>query len=181
MDNKKNITIKRVIQRCGCDKILPLAVVYILYVILHGHLSPGGGFQGGILTVAVVLLVYLGHGYVNTKKAFVPNILHPLEGVVLMAYIVLAFLGILLGTNFCQNFAFMNGAIGTLESSGTISWMDELVALNVVIGSIILSIGVLSVLFPQDIDSLQAAKEENMSEETKKELEELSKDDNLKM
>ena len=177
MDNKKNITIKRVIQRCGCDKVLPLAIVYILYVILHGHLSPGGGFQGGILTVAVVLLVYLGHGYINTKKAFIPKVLHPLEGVVLMAYIVLAFLGIVLGTNFCENFAFLNGAIGTLESSGTISWMDELVALNVVCGSVILSIRALSVLFPQDVDSLDPEE----YQQTLKELEELSKDDNLKM
>ena len=55
-------TVKNVIQRCGCDKILPLALVYVAYIILHGHLSPGGGFQGGILMVAVVLLVYLGHG-----------------------------------------------------------------------------------------------------------------------
>lgn len=160
MENKKNITIKRVVQRCGCDKALPLAVVYILYVILHGHLSPGGGFQGGILTVAVVLLVYLGHGYVNTKKTFIPDVLGPLEGLVLAGYIVLAVLGIVFGTSFCENFAFQNGAIGKLLSSGTIAWMDEFVAANVVIGSIMLSIGMLSVLFPQDIDNLKEKKKQ---------------------
>ena len=49
--------IKRVITRCGCDWIIPLCFVYIFYIILHGHLSPGGGFQGGILTVALVLRI----------------------------------------------------------------------------------------------------------------------------
>ena len=42
-----NIIIKRVIQRCGCDMVLPLTLVYVFYIILHGHLSPGGGFSGG--------------------------------------------------------------------------------------------------------------------------------------
>ena len=41
-----NVTIKRVITRCGCDRIIPLCLVYIFYIMLHGHLTPGGGFQG---------------------------------------------------------------------------------------------------------------------------------------
>jgi len=51
--NEKPV-VKNVIAKCGCDKILPLAVVYILYIILHGHLSPGGGFQGGVLMAGIV-------------------------------------------------------------------------------------------------------------------------------
>ena len=98
-----NVTIKRVITRCGCDRIIPLCLVYIFYIMLHGHLTPGGGFQGGILTVAVVLLIYLAHGYEETKRALHPNLTHKLEGVALMLYVVLAFVGIVLGASFCQN------------------------------------------------------------------------------
>lgn len=151
--NSNNITIKRVIQRCGCDTILPLCLVYVFYIILHGHLSPGGGFQGGILTVAVVLLIYLAHGYEATKKALSPNLMRPLEGVALIIYICLAMLGVVFGAQFCQNIFYYNGDIGALISSGTIAWMDEAVAFNVVTGSIVLSIGVLSILFPQDVDN----------------------------
>ena len=32
---KNNIHVKRVIQRCGCDAILPLTLVYIFYIILN--------------------------------------------------------------------------------------------------------------------------------------------------
>lgn len=151
--NPNGITIKRVIQRCGCDKVLPLCLVYIFYIILHGHLSPGGGFQGGILTVAAVLLIYLGHGYQETKRALSPNLMRPLEGLALIIYVVLALSGVVLGAQFCQNLFYLNGDIGALISSGTIAWMDEAVAFNVITGSIVLSIGVLSILFPQDVDS----------------------------
>ena len=58
MNDGKKRTIKRVIQRCGCDKILPLTLVYIFYLILHGHLSPGGGFQGGaVMATGTALLL----------------------------------------------------------------------------------------------------------------------------
>ena len=152
MQEKNKPHVKRVIQRCGCDKVLPLCFVYIFYIILHGHLSPGGGFQGGILAVATLLLVYLGHGYQETKRVFLPNSMRRLEGVALILYVALAMFGIAFGVQFCQNFAYANGDIGALISSGTISWMDEAVAFNVLTGSIVLSIGMLSVLYPQDID-----------------------------
>jgi len=172
MQNSNKPHIKRIIQRCGCDKVLPLAVVYILYICLHGHLTPGGGFQGGILTVAAVLLVYLGHGYQNTKKAFHPNAAHPLEGVALMLYIFIAMTGIFFGVRFCQNVFANHGDIGALLSSGTVFLMGEAVAFDVITASIVLTIGMLSVLFPQDIDSLDKSQEEVKPE---------SEDDNLTM
>ena len=59
--------IKRVIQRCGCDAILPFALVYVFYIILHGHLSPGGGFQGGSICATFLALMLIAHGsdYIN--------------------------------------------------------------------------------------------------------------------
>ena len=146
--------VKRIITRCGCDWIIPLCFVYIFYIILHGHLSPGGGFQGGILTVALVLLIYLAHGYEEAKMALHPNLAHPLEGVALMIYVVLAFMGIVFAASFCQNFIYYQGDIGKLMSSGTIFWMGSTVAFDVFTASITLSIGMLSVLFPQDIDNM---------------------------
>lgn len=88
--NDKDIRIKRVIQRCGCDTILPLTLIYIFYIILHGHLSPGGGFQGGVLMTAVVILMYLGHGYKTTTRALSFNLLHEAEGFASTMYVALA-------------------------------------------------------------------------------------------
>lgn len=150
--NKNNLKIKRVIQRCGCDAILPLALVYLFYIILHGHLSPGGGFQGGVLMCAVVLLIYLGHGYATTTKALGMEFMRKTEGVAVTAYVCLAMLGVVFGAQFCQNIAFENGNIGDLISSGTISWMDEAVGLNVLTGVTVLVLSMLGLLLAQDVD-----------------------------
>jgi multicomponent Na+:H+ antiporter subunit B len=46
----------------GARLISPYIMVFGLYVITHGHYSPGGGFQGGALLAAAVLLVRLAAG-----------------------------------------------------------------------------------------------------------------------
>ena len=149
----KNITVKNIVPKCGADTVLPFALVYLFYVMLHGHLSPGGGFQGGILAVSLVIMLYLGYGYKVTKQALMPEAMRRLEGLALIIYVVLAMAGIVLAGQFCQNFAFNNGHIGELHSSGTIAWMDEAVAFNVVTGSIVLSLGMLGLLLKQDEES----------------------------
>ena len=142
--NEKPV-IKNVIARCGADKILPIAIVYMFYIILHGHLSPGGGFQGGVLMVAIVVLVYMGHGYQVTVDAFSYHILHTSEGLASIFYVALGLLGVAMGAQFAQNVLYTHGAVGDLYSSGTIFWMNVTVGIKVLtgVGSIaLLMIGV---------------------------------------
>ena len=40
--------------------VLPILLTLGLYIIIHGHLSPGGGFQGGVLIAGAVALIYIG-------------------------------------------------------------------------------------------------------------------------
>lgn len=42
--------------------ILPLILMYALYIVLHGHVSPGGGFAGGMVLGLGVLLYFLIFG-----------------------------------------------------------------------------------------------------------------------
>lgn len=150
---KNNIRVKRVIQRCGCDAILPLTLVYIFYIIFHGHLSPGGGFQGGVLMTAVVILMYLGHGYEVTTHALSFNRLHGAEGLASTAYVALAMMGIAAGAQFCENILYTHGAIGQLYSSGTIFWMNVTVGLKVITGIGSITLLMLGVLNGQDADN----------------------------
>ena len=138
--------IKNIIQRCGCDRILPLCVVYIFYIILHGHLSPGGGFQGGVLMVAAVLLVFFGHGYQQTIETFSFHLLHETEALASVFYVALGMLGVAVGAQFAQNILFKHGAIGDLYSSGTIFWMNVTVGVKVITGVGSISLLMLSVL-----------------------------------
>lgn len=46
----------------GSRFLAPYIMVFGLYVIFHGHYSPGGGFQGGALLAAAVLLIRVATG-----------------------------------------------------------------------------------------------------------------------
>jgi len=143
--NEKPV-VKNVIAKCGCDKILPLACVYILYIILHGHLSPGGGFQGGVLIVALVALICLGHGYQKTIETFSYHLLHTTEGYASIFYVALGLLGVAMGAHFAENVLYTHGAIGSLYSAGTILWMNVTVGVKVITGVGAISLLMLSVL-----------------------------------
>ena len=128
------IQVKNIVLRCGADSLLPLMLVYMLYIIFHGHLSPGGGFQGGVLMVAAVTILYLGHGYETTTRTLSADLLHGTEGFASVMYVALAMLGVSIGAMFCQNILFKHGDIGELYSAGTIFWMNVTVGLKVLTG-----------------------------------------------
>ena len=145
MENKE-IKVKNHIAKCGADKVLPFAIVYMLYVILHGHLSPGGGFQGGVLLVAIIALIYMGYGFETAAKCVNRSFLHKFEGFASIVYVILALLGVFAGTYFCRNVLFDHGSIGDLYSSGTIFFMDLTVGAKVLAGVGVLALSMLSLL-----------------------------------
>ena len=112
--------------------VFPLTMVYMCYIILHGHLSPGGGFQGGVLIVGAFLMLYFANGYEATAKAISFNLLHEAEGVASVAYVALAMMGIAVGAQFCENILYTHG--NDLYSSGTIFWMNLTVGIKVMTG-----------------------------------------------
>ena len=135
----KQFKIKPVITRSATDFLLPLACVYGAYVVLHGHLSPGGGFQGGVLIASAILLVFLGYGSLKVKKTFNDHKLHASETVAEIIYVVLGLLGIVGGFNFCINFVFdglgfdtsvlMNHAVGYHVMGGIICLLSMMLSL----------------------------------------------------
>ena len=56
------------ITRTTCRIIIPFIQIFALYVIAHGHHSPGGGFQGGVIFGASVILFALSHSLRSTIK-----------------------------------------------------------------------------------------------------------------
>jgi multicomponent Na+:H+ antiporter subunit B len=59
--------------------VAPLIQLFAFYVIFHGHYSPGGGFQGGALLAASILLLRLSRGRDETQANF-PSSLGPTLG-----------------------------------------------------------------------------------------------------
>ena len=45
-----------------CRILIPFLQLYSLYVVMHGHSSPGGGFQGGLIMGASFILLVISKG-----------------------------------------------------------------------------------------------------------------------
>ncbi len=54
--------------RTVCRLLIPFIQLFGLYVIAHGHSSPGGGFQGGVILGASFILLSLSHGIEELRK-----------------------------------------------------------------------------------------------------------------
>ena len=63
-----------------CRILGPVTLVFGLYMALHATVTPGGGFQGGVVIASALLLVYLGEGYEAWRKLVRSRVLDAMEG-----------------------------------------------------------------------------------------------------
>ena len=114
------------ILKSGSKLIFGLMLVTSLYIILHGHLTPGGGFPGGAIIASSVLLMYLADDKFRSNiKGF-----KVLEGIAGSLFVVIGLLGLVLASYFLENFL-PSGEIGDLISAGIIPLIYVLVGLKV--------------------------------------------------
>jgi multicomponent Na+:H+ antiporter subunit B len=105
-----------------------LLLLISLETFTHGTLTPGGGFQGGVILASAFYVVYLGTNY-RTVERFQPALLLEVaDGVGASGYVFIGLLGLLAGTAFLSNVIGFGGT-GNLLSGGTI-W-----PLNLVVGA----------------------------------------------
>lgn len=53
--------------------LVPFMQIFALYVITHGHYGPGGGFQGGVILAASMMLLRLALGEEDEHRRFSPT------------------------------------------------------------------------------------------------------------
>ena len=86
--------------------ISPFIMLFALYVIFHGHYSPGGGFQGGTLLAAAVLLIRLAAGSEIAQLQFKNIMGTPLGSIGVLMYFGTGFAAMLSGGEFL-NYRFL--------------------------------------------------------------------------
>jgi multicomponent Na+:H+ antiporter subunit B len=59
-----------IIIRTVARMLVPFIQLFGLYVIMHGHSSPGGGFQGGVILGASFILLGIAFGVDKAKARF---------------------------------------------------------------------------------------------------------------
>ena len=80
--------------------LVPWIQLFALYVIMHGHSSPGGGFQGGVILAASFILLSIAYGVEEVRKRFPVKVFVALTCFGVFLYGAIGLVCLLLGANF---------------------------------------------------------------------------------
>jgi len=117
------------ILKTGASFLAPMIMLFGIYVFTHGHLTPGGGFQGGVLIASATLLIILACPACTLPK----HLIRLLEGISGLGYVFIGILGLLI----LSQHSFLNprilgvGEWQKLFSGGAIPVIYSLIGLKV--------------------------------------------------
>ena len=109
-----------------------LILLFGIYIVLHGHLSPGGGFAGGVIIALCFVHLMLAFGKDVAVSKFSKNLASNLESLGALMFLSIALLGFL-GGSFFSNIL-NKGSPFKLFSAGTIPLSNVAISLKVGVG-----------------------------------------------
>jgi len=104
------------IVRTVANQLILFILIFGLYIIAHGHLTPGGGFQGGAVIVSGVVMLLVAFSSKELKKSLRERTLSIMESSGALIFIGLAFAGI--GIVFFYNFLVGTPIFGRIPATG---------------------------------------------------------------
>ncbi len=117
--------------------IVGLLTLFGIYIVVHGHLTPGGGFQGGVILATAPLAVYLAGSFRDFRRVTQRDLVEISEAVGAGGYAVIGLAALAAGGMFLENFI-PQGTVGDVISGGTIALIDVTVGLEVAAGFVVL-------------------------------------------
>ncbi len=126
-----------------------LIFLYGIYIIIHGHLTPGGGFAGGVIVAGAFILLILAYGSDVIKLTREELGSTMLENLAILFVIFLAVTGLLTGAYvFFLNWL-PKGTVGELISAGTLPLYNIFIGTEV--ASSIVTIFLALVIFKEEM------------------------------
>ena len=122
--------------------------MYGIYIMVHGHLTPGGGFAGGAILAGAFILLVLAYGSnaLRLKKEVAGSSVT--ESIAILLVVVLALMSLVLGIKvFLSNFL-PKGTAGELISAGVIPLYNVFIGIEV--AGAILTIFLALVIFKEE-------------------------------
>ncbi|OQX98331.1 MAG: hypothetical protein B6I20_11175 [Bacteroidetes bacterium 4572_117] len=107
--------------------LIPIIILLGVYIFINGHLTPGGGFQGGAVIASAVILMILAF----PEREFNSKFFTYLESASGTIFVLLAALGAIIGSGFLDNAIVPMGTFGKLVSAGVIPIIYSFVGLKV--------------------------------------------------
>ncbi len=120
--------------RTSADLLLPLILLLGIYLVLFGHLSPGGGFSGGTVAGTGLLLCAVALGADVVGRRFHEPTLERFEWGVLLAILLLALFPAVL-RRLPLTDLLSPGRVGSMVSGGSILIYNVLIGVKVFIGT----------------------------------------------
>jgi multicomponent Na+:H+ antiporter subunit B len=115
------------IVRSGAEILVPLISIFAAYIIMNGHLSAGGGFQGGAVIASGVLLMLLAY------PQYLPNLefLTITESAAGALFVLAGIAGLIVADGFLDNRILPLGQFGAFFSAGAIPLLSVLLGIKV--------------------------------------------------
>jgi len=126
-----------IIARTIARLLFPFTFLFGLYVVIHGHLTPGGGFPGGVIMAASIIMLILAHGVGRAQERVGFSHAEMLESLGGLVIVIIGLLGLFLGFSFLEN-VFPKGGLGQLFSGGNLPLLYLGVCLKVAAGIVLL-------------------------------------------
>ncbi len=107
--------------------LIPMISLIGVYIFVNGHLTPGGGFQGGAILAStfILLLISISRNKIGHK---VLELTEALSG---LSFVLIGILGVILAAGFLDNKILGTGTFGSLLSAGAIPIIYSLIGLKV--------------------------------------------------
>ncbi|MEA2053601.1 MAG: MnhB domain-containing protein [Candidatus Thermoplasmatota archaeon] len=99
--------------------MFPFITIFSFYVIMHGHLTPGGGFQGGAIGASAVAMLIVAFGARNVEKKAREENFSMFESIGGLVFVIVALLGFILAATFMANFLVGEIIFGKIPQFGS--------------------------------------------------------------
>lgn len=129
--------------------IAGLIFMYGIYIIVHGHLTPGGGFAGGVILAGSFILLILAYGsdFLKLVKEEAGSTLY--EYIAIMVVLFLAVSGLLFGARIFFLNWLPKGILGELVSAGMLPLYNIFIGIEV--AASILTIFLALIIFKEEV------------------------------
>ncbi len=111
-------------------KLAPFVVLFGFYLVSFGHLTPGGGFQGGVVIASGVILLLLGQPPERLTGLVSARLFGLTEALSLMVFLGAGIAGILIGGAFLQ-VLLPTGSQGRITDAGFIFILNLVIGMKV--------------------------------------------------
>jgi multicomponent Na+:H+ antiporter subunit B len=134
--------------------IVPFIILFSVYTILHGEISPGGGFQGGAIIGGSMIIFTTIFGLYESSRRVPQKVRAPLEGSAVMTFFLVGTLGLVGGGNFLT-YAWPHAA-KSLQPA-LVTWLTVLVEIGIGLGGAMVLISILFAMIREEEEIALAA------------------------